>query len=168
VKNLEKLSFWPSNTIFHGTGEGEAVPRLKKHRQNWIDGVREKLDGSRLIFLDPDNSVHSTVTARHATYSDICSLHTQGRAMICIKFPARVNFEIQLHDYHEKLVKLGSADSVITLRSQTSIRIPSGGKIARHRWFTLINFDHELEKRFTCFASRVNGLNGVSARVSRG
>lgn len=168
VKNLEKLNFWPPDTVFHGTGDGEAVPRFKKHRQNWIHGVREKLDGSRLVFLDPDNSVHSTITARHASYSDICSLRVRGRAIICIKFPAHVNFEIQLRDFHDKLKRLGGAESVITLRSQTAIHLESGGKVARPRWFSLINFDNELEKRFACFAERINGLNGVSAGVSRG
>jgi hypothetical protein len=159
VRNLEKLGFWPANTVFHGTEDGEEVPRYTRDRPEWIDCIRQKLEKSRLLFIDPDNSVHPHPTIRHASYKEVNLLRERGRALLLIKFPARIPYDRQVKEYGEALRNFAGAERSLTLRTRTMLQIENGnGTVSRSRWFTLIDGDQVLEERFRLFAMLANSI----------
>jgi hypothetical protein len=169
VKNLEKLNLWPDGTIFHGADEGEAVPRYIRDRPEWIKCIRQKLEKSRIQFLDPDNCVKSPPTIRHAGYQDVKSLRMPGRALLLIKFPAHIEYKRQLKEYHAALHELAGAERSLTLLTRAILHVENGnGVVSRSRWFTLIDYDQDLEARFRSFAVLADSIEGLHCTLDEG
>ncbi|MGA2217355.1 MAG: hypothetical protein ABSG51_04670 [Terracidiphilus sp.] len=169
VKNLEKLGFWPANTIFHGTEDGEAVPRYRIDRPEWINQVCKKLEKSRILFLDPDNSVHRRPTIRHASFDEVKLLRKSGKALLLIKFPARVPYGQQAEAYGASLRDLACAERSITLRTTARLHHQNeGGPVFRSRWFTLIDGSTDLEARFRSFTKSANSIEGLHCTLDIG
>jgi hypothetical protein len=166
VRNLEKLKLWPANTLFHGTEDGEEVPRFARDRPNWVDCIRQKLEKSRILFLDPDNSVHIHPTIRHASYQEVGHLRKSGRALLLIKFPAFIEHKRQIKEYHAALHEFAGAERSLTLLTRTRLRVENGnGVVSRSRWFTLIDFDQDLEARLRSFAAFANSIEGLHCTI---
>jgi hypothetical protein len=166
VSNIERLEIWPRRTIFHGTQPGESIPRFSRDRFQWSKGMVRKLDGCQIIFSDPDNGARDRPTIRHATYNEIRILSRAGKPLVLIKFPAFVPYEIQLKAHSESLRDHAGASNSITLRTQTLVRTANNRQnLQLRRWFTPINFDSELERRFRAFHVKLSSIDGVSARI---
>jgi hypothetical protein len=98
VDALEKLSIWPPGTRFHRL----AVPS-RERCYPWALDMKAALDGSSIVFLDPDNAIG--VTERHATIHEVETMRQHGRALVLIKFPGRDNHDRQLEAYHASLLE---------------------------------------------------------------
>jgi hypothetical protein len=166
VGSLERLSFWPNQTSFHGTREGESVPRFVRDRSDWLQAMECKLASSKLLFLDPDNGVHHRPTIRHATFDDVRKLRSSCRALLLIKFPAFEDHKKQLKTHAESLRNQSDASMSMTLRTRTEIRCEACGSVRQlFRWFTLIDYDATLETRFRAFQEKLRLIPGVSAII---
>ncbi len=155
VAAVEGLGFWPVGTMFHR----EPVPGGAL-RGGWAAAMACRLSGCGLVFLDPDNGVGSP-TRRHATLGEVRSLLRPGRAVLLIKFPARVPLAQQVRDYHRALHRNCGAHSVITLQASCTV----GRGVARC-WFTLLGGGEDAERRFRSFAARLETIPGARAPIA--
>jgi hypothetical protein len=156
VSALEKLPIWPARTRFHGV----PVPSVAS-RQLWAADLKTALQGSNIIFLDPDNGV-GTQTERHATFSEIESLRQPSGAVVLIKFPGHANHRLQLEEHHGSLRDQTQASSIATVSTCVWLNQP------RFRWFTIIDGDDALIERARLFARKVNAIERCKAELIEG
>ena len=152
VDALEKLSVWPPRTRFHRV----AVPSMER-RRSWALDMKAALNGSSIVFLDPDNGIG--FTERHATIHEVATMRQPGRALVLIKFPARDNHDRQLEAYHASLRGQTHCSSLATLRTAVWIKQPA------LRWFTIIDADDALIARAERFVHALNGIEGCKADI---
>lgn len=154
ISKIQRLPIWPHGTVFHAT----PVPG-SRGRLGWAREMANCLDACDIIFADPDNGVGCS-SRRHATWDEITMLRRPGRALLLIKFPARVAFPIQVRKLHENLTELCSANSALTLMATARC----GGRATRC-WFTLIDADLQLDRSFRAFSSRLSAISVASAQL---
>jgi hypothetical protein len=162
IAAMERADIWPPGTMFFR----EPVAR-GQFRDAWGERMREALASPDVVFLDPDNGLGGK-TPKHATPEEIRILRKQGRAVVFISFPGRnMPHDDLLRRLHERLSIDGGATSVVTLR--TSVSLPRGDGspflVQRQRWFTVVDADHELIERVRRFASTLEGIPRVGARI---
>jgi hypothetical protein len=151
VEGLEKLSIWPPGTRFHRI----AVPSMER-RGSWALDMKTALEGSSVVFLDPDNGIGAT--ERHATIHEIEMMRQIGRAVVLIKFPGRTNHDRQLEAFHASLRSHRQcSSSLATLRTTVWIKQPT------LRWFTIIDAADSVMARAERFVHTLNGIAGCKA-----
>jgi hypothetical protein len=150
VEALEKLSAWPTGTRFHRV----AVPSMAR-RHSWALDMKAALEGSSVVFLDPDNGIGAT--ERHATLHEVEAMRQIGRAVVLIKFPGRTNHDRQLEAFHASLRSQTRCSSLATVRTTVWIKQPT------LRWFTIIDADDSLMARAERFVYTLNGIAGCKA-----
>jgi len=153
VAALEDLPIWPAQTHFHRV----SVP-VRARRRSWVEDMKRALQGSNIVFLDPDNGVGGT-SKRHATVGEIKSMRQPGRVVVVIKFPARVNHDRQVEQFHEMLRNETAAVSIVTVRTCVVLRQPT------FRWFTMVDPDDASVERAKQFARTLNGIKKCRADV---
>ncbi len=152
VDALEKLSIWPPGSRFHRV----AVPPMQR-RGSWALDMKAALNGCSIVFLDPDNGIG--LTERHATIHEVVTMRQPGRALMLIKFPARVNHVRQLEAYHASLRGQTHCSSLVTLRTIVWNKRPT------QRWFTIIDADDALVTRAERFVHALNGIEGCKGDI---
>ena len=115
------------------------------------------------MFLDPDNGVGEG-GEKHATFSEIRHLRSSNLPVAFITFPKRVKHDIQLQQLHQRLTAETDAKSIMTLRTSVSVRV-GGSYVPRARWFTVVDPDAELKARAQAFATALEAVPRVRARV---
>jgi hypothetical protein len=155
IAAVERLRFWPRETTFHR----EPVP-ANALRGAWAAAMAHRLRDCGLVFLDPDNGVGAP-SRRHATLGEVRGFLRPGRAVLLIKFPARVAFAQQVRGYHVELHGSCGAHSVITLQASCTV----GRGVARC-WFTLLDGSEDAERRFRSFAARLETIPGARAPIA--
>ena len=157
VAALERLSIWPAKTRFHRVPVARAGDR-----RGWAENMRKILQGSDLVFLDPDNGV-GPATERNTTVAEVAAMRRAGRAVVLIKFPGRQQkHSEQVEDYHKLLHEGAGTRSVVTVRTSVWLNQP------RVRWFTIIDADGALIARAEEFARLLNGVERCGADVVSG
>ena len=156
VSALEKLPIWPARTRFHRV----PVPSAES-RQSWAVDLKTALQGSSIIFLDPDNGIGAQ-SERHATFSEIEALRQPSRAVVLIKFPRHSNHPLQLETHHGLLRDKARASSIFTVSTCVWLNQP------RFRWFTIIDGDGALIERARQFAQKVNAIEKCKAELIEG
>ncbi len=155
IAALEKLSLWPRGTRFHGVSIVSA-----ERRELWAQEMKNALEGSDIMFLDPDNGPGET--EKHATIGEIRKMMRPGRAVVFIKFPGRQEHGKQLADYHQWLLTHLGATPIITVTTRVWLcdkRIPS------FRWFTIIGADSALTERARRFAETLDSIKKCQSRL---
>ena len=158
VAALERANIWPAGVRFHR----EPVP-ICRDRDAWATRKRSAFDGADLVFLDPDNGVGED-GEKHATCSEIRLLRQPGRAVAFITFPKRVQHDIQMQQLHARLAAETDAKTIMTLRTNVSVRV-AGAYVPRARWFTIVDPDAEVTARAHAFASALEAMPRVRARL---
>jgi hypothetical protein len=154
VAELERLAFWPSNTLFH------RAPVPKDKRDEWVGGRIEAMGDAKVVFLDPDNGL-GRGARKHARLADLIALHREDRALAIIKFPGRnKSHPEQISELHQSLRKAGLSDPV-TVITCVSVRNGSTARIPRHRFFTIAGADQEIKRRANAFAKRLLALKDI-------
>ena len=163
VKALEELPIWPPRTLFHRV----PVPSLR-NRQAWADGMKNTLQGSSIIFLDPDNGIGSA-SERHTTVTEVAAMRHPDKSVVLIKFPGRENHDRQVEAYHGLLQIQAGIVSIVTVRTCVSVAaVNKRGlqqSLPRIRWFTIIDADAALIRRAEQFACKLNGIEKCKADV---
>jgi hypothetical protein len=160
VAAVEQLAIWPPTVRFHH----EPIPDWRL-RAGWAAGMAYLFAKADLVFLDPDNGV-GRVGKRHATLDEVRLLRRPGqRALVLIKFPGRTPFDEQEDVYCDAIRRATGTSRLITLRTYVSVPNSSGGKVPRFRWFTMIDHDDVLARRFASFADKLNSIPGASAFI---
>jgi hypothetical protein len=172
VANVESLPIWPDATVFHGLGELERVPNLAARRW-WLSAMLTRLKECNLVFLDPDNGTRSlfraTQAQRYAGLDEVRGFRRPyDRALLLIKFPARVEFDRQEDELHGQLRHATGAERILTMRTSAMVQTKTGRWVPRFRWFTLLDHDDALGERLERFARVLNSVEGVKASVRRG
>jgi hypothetical protein len=154
VRELERLAFWPINTLFHHA----PVPTNK--RDEWVQGMVEVMTDAKVVFLDPDNGLGHDAR-RHARVADLIALQREDRALAIIKFPGRhKSYLEQISELHQSLRNAGLSDPITII---TCVNVPNGStaRIPRHRFFTIAGADQEIGIRAKAFAKRLLALKDV-------
>jgi hypothetical protein len=159
IAALEQAAIWPIGTLFHR----EPMP-IRSDRGAWATRKRSALDGADIVFLDPDNGIGED-GEKHATCSEIRLLRQPGRAVAFITFPKRVKHDIQLQQLHQRLAAETDAETIMTLRTSVSVRVAGGSYVPRARWFTIVDPDAELTARARAFATALESVPRVRARL---
>jgi hypothetical protein len=157
VKALEELPIWPDGTKFYREPIKTGV-----QRQEWFDDMKNHLSECNLVFLDPDNGL-GRADELHTTTDEVGQIRLDGRYIVLIKFPAFVQRDMQIKQYHKQLFEEAGAKSILTITTSVMIN----GK-PRIRWFTIIDGTVEIEKRATRFADKLNLIKGCKAACFKG
>lgn len=126
-----------------------------------------------LVFLDPDNGTrslsHASQAQRHAGLNEVREFRRpHDRALLLIKFPARIEFDRQEAELHDQLRQATGAERMLTMRTSATVQTRTGSWVPRFRWFTLIDHDDELGERLGRFAEVLNRVEGAKASVRHG
>ncbi|HLN02286.1 MAG TPA: hypothetical protein VK335_23560 [Bryobacteraceae bacterium] len=121
--------------------------------------MKSALDGSGIIFLDPDNGV-GEASERYALIDEVEAMTRAGRAVVVIKFPGRENHETQLAAYHTLLRRNVPVVPIVTVRTCVWLHEK---KVPRFRWFTVVGADEILAERATQFVHKLNGIEKCKA-----
>jgi hypothetical protein len=160
VAAVERLPIWPAEVRFYR----EPVP-ASTSRAGWVASMAQQLEKCNLVFIDPDNGV-GRLGRRHASFEEIRRLRRPGnRALVLIKFPARIRFDEQEDAYHEALRANTGADEILTLRTSVTVVARSGRPVPTFRWFTMLDLDDCLVSRFVDFARKLDSIPGATAMV---
>jgi hypothetical protein len=162
IKAVQNLPIWPKETCFHSS----PVPNIRS-RSAWASRMAEELEHCNLVFLDPDNGI-GKAAKRYTTLDEVKLLLNSGtKALVFIKFPARVPFDQQAQNYHNSLRAGTGAKNILTLRTCVSVPLKKGRLIPRFRWFTLLNYDSVLAERVFKYTRKLNELKhcGVKANI---
>lgn len=164
VTAVERAPIWPLSTSFHRTAVAKS-----NEREIWSSGMARALATSDLIFVDPDNGLGAgsvrAGSVRHATAAELKSLCRPGRAILLIKFPGRVIFDLQEDVHHQTLRDGTGSPAIMTMRTSVMVRGSHGGMVPRARWFTLMDHDLALANRMRDFGSRLNAISGARASI---
>jgi hypothetical protein len=146
----ERAAIWPKGALFRR----DPMPQ-RLRRSAWAARKRAALEGADIIFLDPDNGLGAE-TEKHATLAEIRLLRRPGRVVVFITFAGRSTpHDALVRQLHEKLRTEAGADSALTLRTSTSVPRATGSPfvVQRHRWFTVIDPDVQVDARVRAFAN---------------
>jgi hypothetical protein len=158
VAGVEQLPIWPKDVRFHR----EPMPD-RRSRTEWAARMVRKLDSSELVFLDPDNGLGRS-GRRHTTLDEVRLLRRPSeRALVLIKFPGRIPFDLQEDAYHNALRLETGVKRLLTLRTSVAVPAANGRTVPRFRWFTLLDHDDGLAARFATFANTLNSIAGATA-----
>ena len=149
VATLERLPFWPENTIFHR----EPIP-AGLERSLWARDMAEFLESCDVVFADPDIGLGEK--KEHAKLDEVMALGRRGRPVIIIKFPHRHAKHPQQLDQLHRLFK---GHSVTTVRTCVTIEHPL---IA---WFSIVNATDGMNSAAQEFAERLNTIENGKADV---
>jgi hypothetical protein len=159
VAGLETLDLWPGRTLFHR----DAVPG-KLGRAAWSGAMLRRLAEASVVFADPDNGVSrpGTVSPKSATIDEALSLAANGRSVLLIRFPHRMNsHEEQLAHYHATFAD----PRPVTVRTCVRVTNANGSTSPRIRWFTALNPTPAIVAGVEAFATAVRQLPGASAMI---
>ena len=161
VAALEQAKIWPENTLFYR----EPIPHPSLRNQ-WSARMLATLAGANLIFLDPDNGL-GLHPKNHATFIEVRGFRTTSRTLVCIKFPAMVNYEVQVQKLHDQLKLETGTRLGFTLRTNVSVPqdVGSSSVVQRPRWFPVIDADATLVDRAHRFSAALSSMPRASARI---